>query len=48
MRELEDRIDSLALTAFDLFTRCREKIHEVQTSEVKRRVGVLEKMYSHA
>lgn len=48
MRELEERIDSLALAAFNLYMRCREKIHEVQMGEVKRKVGLLEKMYSQA
>lgn len=45
-REFEDRIDRMALTAFDLFMRCREDILEVRVSEVKRKVGLLEKMYS--
>ncbi len=47
-RELADRVDRMALIAFDLFMRCRERIHEVQISEVRRKVGLLEKMYSQA
>lgn len=47
-RELEDRIDRMALTAFDLFMRCREKIRNVAMDEVRRKVGLLEKMYSQA
>lgn len=43
---LEDRIDRLALLAFDLFMRCREKIYEVQADEGKRRLALLERMYS--
>ena len=44
--ELNSRIDEMALTAFDLFVRCREEINEARLKEAKRRVGLLEKMYS--
>jgi hypothetical protein len=47
-RELENRVDRMALMAFDLFMRCRERIHEAQMGEVRRKVGLLEKMYSRA
>ena len=33
----------MALAAFDLFMRCREQILEVRVSEVRRKVGLLEK-----
>lgn len=36
----EQRIDELALLAFDLFTRCREKIHEIKANELKRSMYV--------
>jgi hypothetical protein len=47
-RELEDHIDRMALIAFDLYMRCRERIYEAAIDEVKRKVGLLEKMYSQA
>lgn len=46
VRELENRIDEMALTAFELYMRCREQIFEVRHSEARRREGVLERMYS--
>jgi hypothetical protein len=33
---LESAIDSLALSAFDIFMECREKIYEIGANEVKR------------
>jgi hypothetical protein len=35
-RAMEDRIDSLALLAFDLFTRAREEARRLQADEVRR------------
>ena len=46
--ELEGRIDEMALSAFDLFLRCRERIYEIQANEAKRRVAMLEKMHRAA
>ncbi|HZP02673.1 MAG TPA: RsbRD N-terminal domain-containing protein [Terriglobia bacterium] len=46
LRELDDRIDRLILAAFDLYVRCREKVHEVQLNETRRKVGLLERLYS--
>jgi RsbT co-antagonist protein rsbRD N-terminal domain len=46
--EIADRIDRMALMAFDLYVRCREDIHEARMGEVRRKVGLLEKMYSGA
>ncbi len=37
MRILEQRIDSLALMAFDVFMHCREKIFDLKANEVKQR-----------
>ncbi|MGD1076470.1 MAG: RsbRD N-terminal domain-containing protein [Thermodesulfovibrionales bacterium] len=33
--KLESRIDALALTSFDIYMKCREKIYELQANEVK-------------
>ena len=42
--ELESRIDGLALIAFDVFMKRREKLYEVRVDEVKSRVsGLLRK-----
>lgn len=40
---LESRIDEMALMAFDLYTQCREKIHEIKANEASRRVYLLER-----
>jgi len=40
---LENRIDRMALLAFDLYMKCREKIYEIKAEEAKRRVYVLER-----
>lgn len=40
---LEERIDELALLAFDLFMKCREKIYEIKANEARRRVFVMER-----
>jgi hypothetical protein len=42
---VEDRIDELALLAFDLFLKCREKIFETKVNEMKRRTFLLERMH---
>lgn len=38
---LDSAVDRLALLAFDLFIRCREKIYELRIREIKRRATVL-------
>jgi hypothetical protein len=43
---MESRIDEMALLAFDLFMKCREKIYEIRTNEAKRRMYVLERLQS--
>ncbi len=44
MLELEARIDGLALRGFDVYTKCREQLHEIRITEVKNRIsGLLRK-----
>lgn len=45
---LEDRIDQMALLAFDLFMRCRESIYEVRANETRRRLYLLERMHERS
>ena len=35
------RIDQLALTAFDVYTHCREQIHEIRAHEIQKRTHLL-------
>jgi hypothetical protein len=42
---LESRIDALALLAFDLFMKCRERIYEIRTNEARRRIFLLERRH---
>lgn len=37
LADLENRIDRLALTAFDVYMRCREKIYELRANEARNR-----------
>lgn len=37
MLELDSRIDALALTAFDIYMKCREKVYELKSNEVRNR-----------
>jgi hypothetical protein len=37
LAELETRIDRVALLAFEKYTECREKLHEVRNKEIKGR-----------
>jgi hypothetical protein len=41
---LENRIDRMALLAFDLYMKCREKICEIKAEEARRRVYLLERV----
>jgi hypothetical protein len=41
---LEGRIDDMALLAFDLFMKCRERIYQIRADEAKRRVYLPERM----
>lgn len=36
MRELEERIDEMALTAFDIYSQCRQKLFEIRVNEKSR------------
>lgn len=35
------RVDQACLFAFDVYTKCREKLHELRTGEIRRRAGRL-------
>ena len=37
----EDRIDEIALLAFDVYSNCRQKIYEVRVNEIKNQLGKL-------
>jgi hypothetical protein len=37
----EAQIDALALLAFDVYTQCRERVHEIRVNDVTRRVSGL-------
>ena len=39
--ELEDRIDALALSAFEVYTRCREQVFEIRVRAAHRRAATL-------
>jgi hypothetical protein len=39
--DLESRIDGLALLGFDVYSKRREKIHEIRASEMKSRISAL-------
>jgi hypothetical protein len=41
---LEVRIDEMALLAFDMFMKCRERIYELKTNESRRRDFVAERI----
>jgi hypothetical protein len=43
--DLEDRIDEMALLAFDVFMRCREQLYEVRANEARRRLSILERAH---
>ncbi|MEE9557391.1 MAG: hypothetical protein V3V76_09030, partial [Candidatus Adiutricales bacterium] len=34
--EIESRIDSTALLAFDIYMSCREKIHQIKQNELRK------------
>ncbi len=41
--DLDERIDRLALEAFDIYVACRERMCEIKVKEAGRRVAVLER-----
>ena len=42
-RQVEDRIDEVALAAFDVYMQCREKLYEARMNESRRRFAVVER-----
>jgi hypothetical protein len=44
LQTLENRIDEIALLAFDIYSQCRQKIYEIRVNEVKNHLGKLLKM----
>jgi len=45
LERIQDRIDQVALMAFDVYTECREEVSKLRINEVKRQVTwVIEKM----
>jgi RsbT co-antagonist protein rsbRD N-terminal domain len=42
--EVEQRIDQMALLAFDLFVKCREAMEHIRTAEARRGVYVLDRL----
>lgn len=41
VQALEDKIDDTALMAFDIYSKCRQKIYDIKVNEVKRQVSRL-------
>ena len=41
---IEQRIDNIALVAFDIYTKCREAIYQLRIDEVKKRCSILERV----
>jgi hypothetical protein len=41
LHAFETRVDDIALLAFDIFCKCRQKIYEIRVKEVKNQVGGL-------
>jgi hypothetical protein len=41
IQEMESRIDGLALMGFDVYSKCREKLYEVKTKEIQKRISGL-------
>ena len=41
LQALEDRIDQMALIAFDVYSACRQKLYDIRVNEVKNQVGRL-------
>jgi hypothetical protein len=44
--ELDRRVDEMVLAAFDLYVQCRGQISDIQVNEARRRVALLERIYS--
>lgn len=39
--EIDSRVDALALSAFEIYTRCREQLYEIRVREAQRRAAGL-------
>ncbi|MDY6971421.1 MAG: RsbRD N-terminal domain-containing protein [Thermodesulfobacteriota bacterium] len=44
LQALEDRIDEMALLAFDIYNQCRQKVYEIRVNQVRNHVGRLLEM----
>jgi hypothetical protein len=44
--ELDRRVDEMALAAFDFYSQCRARVSDIQVSEARRRVALLQRIYS--
>ena len=44
--DLDSRVDEMALTAFDLYAQCQREISHIQVSEARRRITLLQRIYS--
>lgn len=45
---VEARVDEMALSAFDLFMRCREQIHAIRADEAQHRTALLDRIRERA
>lgn len=41
LMDIDTKIDQIALFAFDIYTKCREQVHDLRVNEVKRSVSAL-------
>ncbi|MFH1755897.1 MAG: RsbRD N-terminal domain-containing protein [Candidatus Latescibacterota bacterium] len=48
LNEIDTKIDQIALFAFDIYTKCREQMHELRVNEVKRSVSALMDRFTEA
>lgn len=44
--EFESQIDSIALLTFEVYVKCRERLHEVRTKEIKASYALLKKRFN--
>ncbi|MEW6200742.1 MAG: RsbRD N-terminal domain-containing protein [bacterium] len=48
LTEFEDKLAQITLLAFDIYTKCREKIYELRVNEVKRNVSAIMRKFNNA
>jgi hypothetical protein len=41
LRALDERIDQVALMAFDIYMECRQQLYEIRTKEIQRRTAAI-------